>query len=98
MVGWHHRLNGHEFEQAPGDGEGQGGLACCSLRSAKESDTTEQPNNNKYLETLPHFCVYKCPVAVCLLTTGLGLSAASCPPFNGWILPFHVIASLERYF
>ena len=30
MVGWHHWLNGHEFEQAPGDGEGQGGLACCS--------------------------------------------------------------------
>ena len=30
MVGWHHRLNGHEFEQTPGDGEGQGSLACCS--------------------------------------------------------------------
>ena len=30
MVGWHHQLNGHEFEQAPGDDEGQGGLACCS--------------------------------------------------------------------
>ena len=30
MVGWHHQLNGHEFEQAPGDGEGQGSLACCS--------------------------------------------------------------------
>ena len=30
IVGWHHRLNGHEFEQAPGDGEGQGSLACCS--------------------------------------------------------------------
>ena len=30
MVGWHHRLDGHEFEQAPGDGDGQGGLACCS--------------------------------------------------------------------
>ena len=30
MVGWHHRLNGHEFERAPGDAEGQGGLACCS--------------------------------------------------------------------
>ena len=30
MVGWHHRLNGHEFEQIPGDGEGQGSLVCCS--------------------------------------------------------------------
>ena len=41
MVGWHHRLNGHEFEQAPGDGEGQGSLACCSPWGSKESDATE---------------------------------------------------------
>ena len=46
MVGWHHRLNGHEFEQAPGDGKGQGRLACCSPRGHKESDTTGQLNNN----------------------------------------------------
>ena len=45
MVGWHHRLNGHEFEQAPGDGEGQGGLACCCPRSYKELDTSERLNN-----------------------------------------------------
>ena len=44
VVGWHHRLNGHEFEQAPGVGDGQGGLACCSPWSRKESDTTEQLN------------------------------------------------------
>ena len=42
MVGWHHRLNGHEFEQTPGDGEGQGSLACCSPWGRKELDTTEQ--------------------------------------------------------
>ena len=47
MVGWHHQLNGHEFEQTPGDSEGQGGLACCSSWGCKESDTTEQLNNNK---------------------------------------------------
>ena len=47
MVGWHHRLNGHEFEQAPGAGDGQGGLACCSSWGHKESDTTQQLNNNK---------------------------------------------------
>ena len=41
MVGWHHLLNGHEFEQAPGVGEGQGSLACCSPWGHKESDTTE---------------------------------------------------------
>ena len=45
MVGWHHQLNGHEFEQALGDGEGQGGLACCSPWGHKESDTTEGLNN-----------------------------------------------------
>ena len=41
MVGWHHRLNGQEFEQALGDGEGHGSLECCSPRSGEESDTTE---------------------------------------------------------
>ena len=44
-VGWHHRLNGHEFEQTLGDGEGQGSLVCCSPWGGKESDTTERLNN-----------------------------------------------------
>ena len=47
MVGWHHQLNGHEFEQALGDGEGQGSPACSSLWGCKESETTEQLNNNR---------------------------------------------------
>ena len=46
MVGWHHWLNGHEFEQTPGDVEGQGSLACCSPWGGKESDMTEQMNEN----------------------------------------------------
>ena len=46
MVGSHHQLNGHEFEQTPEDGEGQGSLVCCSSWGFKESDTTEQLNNN----------------------------------------------------
>ena len=46
MVGWHHLLNGHEFEQALGDGEGQESLVCCSPQGHKELDTTEQLNNN----------------------------------------------------
>ena len=46
MVGWHHRLSGHESEQTPGDGEGLGSLVCCSPWRRKESDTTEQLNNN----------------------------------------------------
>ena len=44
MDGWHHRLDGHEFEQAPGDGEGQESLACCSPRGQKISDMTERLN------------------------------------------------------
>ena len=40
IVGWHCRLDGHEFEKAPGVGDGQGGLACCSPWGGKESDTT----------------------------------------------------------
>ena len=44
MVGWHHRRYGHEFEQTPGDGEGQGRLACCSPRDHTEADTNEQLN------------------------------------------------------
>ena len=45
MVGWHSRLNGHESEQALGDGEGQGSLACFSPWGRKESGMTEQLNN-----------------------------------------------------
>ena len=44
MVGWHHRLNGHEFEQALGVGDGQGSLVCCSPWGHKELDTTERLN------------------------------------------------------
>ena len=48
-VGWHHQLNGHEFEQALGDDEVQGSLVCCSSWGHKELDTAEQLNNNNYL-------------------------------------------------
>ena len=44
MVGWHHQLNGHEFEQALGVGDGQGGLVCCGPSGCKEVDTTERLN------------------------------------------------------
>ena len=44
MVGWHHQLYGHEFEQAPGVGDGQGSLACGSPLDRKESSTTERLN------------------------------------------------------
>ena len=48
MVGWHHQLNGHEFEQALGDNEGHGSLVCCSPWGHKVLDVTEQLNNNNY--------------------------------------------------
>ena len=44
MAGWHHPLDGHEFEQAPGVGDGQGSLACCGPWGRKELDTTERLN------------------------------------------------------
>jgi len=44
MVGWHHPLDGHEFEKAPGVGDGQGSLACYSLWGHKEADTTKRLN------------------------------------------------------
>ena len=46
IVGWHHRSNGHEFEQTPGDSEGWRSLVCYSPWGCKESDMTEQLNNN----------------------------------------------------
>ena len=53
MFGWHHRLNGHEFEQALGDGEGQGGLAWCSPWGNKELGMTEQLNNKQWYVWYP---------------------------------------------
>ena len=53
-VGWHHRLNGHEFQQALGDSEGRGSLACCSPWGHKELDKTYRPNKDNYLLCLTH--------------------------------------------
>ena len=58
MVGWHQQLDGHEFEQAPGVGDGQGSLACCSPWGTKESDITELNWPQYKGNTLVYFCVY----------------------------------------
>ena len=58
MVGWHHWLNGHEFEQALGDGDRQGSLACCSPWGCKDLAITEQLNNKKYIYSLIPQCFY----------------------------------------
>ena len=57
MVGWHHQLDGREFEQALGGGEGQGSLACCSSWGHRESDTTEQLNK----KNVAYMSLYVCP-------------------------------------
>ena len=54
MVGWYHQLEGHKFEQTPGDSEGQGSLVCCSPWGHEESDTTERLNNEFFLRTTHH--------------------------------------------
>ena len=53
MAGWHHRLNGRESEWTLGDGDGQGGLACCDSWGCKESDTTERLNWTEWIQNLP---------------------------------------------
>ena len=60
MIGWHHRVYGHEFEQAPEVGVEQGILACCSPWGCKELDMTEQSKNNKYVH-IHRFCRCKQP-------------------------------------
>ena len=61
MAGWHHRLDGHEFEQTAGDGDGQGGLACYCPWGHKESDRTERLNRTdlsvRHTST-PHMVIY----------------------------------------
>ena len=54
MVGWHHQLNGHEFENALGDSEGQGSLECCSPWGHKELDTSEQLNTTNMVGPQKH--------------------------------------------
>ena len=58
MVGWHYQLDGHEFEQAPVDSEGQGSLVCYSPWGRKELDATERLNNNKLDTKSPGFFFY----------------------------------------
>ena len=57
-AGWHHWLNGHEFEWAPGVGDGQGGLACCDSWGRKESDTTERLIWSEECDTLLTVCFW----------------------------------------
>ena len=82
MVGWHHPLNGHEFEQAPEDGEGQGSLACCSPRGGRESDRSEQLNSNNFGL---HLVFAACGPSVFAVNKGL-LSLAVYRILTAWVL------------
>ena len=67
MVGWHHWLSGHEFEQTLGDGEGQGSLECCSPWCCKDSDMTELLNNNNNNGHRPTTTIHLlCPNLLCV--------------------------------
>ena len=57
MFGWHHRLDGHEFQPAPGVGDGQGSLKCCSPLGCKASDTTVQLNRTELISS-----THRCPL------------------------------------
>ena len=90
MVGWHHRLNGHEFEQTPGDGDGQGTLVCCSPWGRKELGITEQLNNNSK-EPCRIYCV-QVPVAADRMRaweTGPQARSESLPAFINKVLLTH---------
>ena len=64
MVGWHHQLNGLEFEKAQGDGEGQGSLVCCSPWGRRKSDRPERRNSSTWKKE--HHCVCVCSARVCV--------------------------------
>ena len=89
MAGWHHQLNGHEFEQTLGDRDGQGSLACCSPWGHKESDTTEQLNSNILTSVLANWTISKL-----LLDVLVPVAAVT----NYWILRTWWLNATEVYY
>ena len=83
MVGWHHRLNGHEFGWTLGVGDGQGGLACCSSWNCKESDTTEWLN---WTELIAHGTLLK---VMCRPGWERGLGENGYMYMYGWVPSLH---------
>ena len=90
MVGWHHRLNGHEFEHTLGVGEGQGSLACCSPWDCKESDVTQRLNNN---EKDLHF--FKTEIVTFSMVVDFLLSHSSLLRKIGWTRNLIIIDSFS---
>ena len=88
MVGWHHRLDGHEFEQTPGDREEQGNLVCCSC---KELDMTEQLSNNNNIEYSKDFWFLRRTIPH--LEVSFNLVRSSLNKFKLFFNPFKVLVS-----
>ena len=87
MVRQHHQLNGHEFEQIPGDSEGQGRLECCSPWGCKELDTIKQMNNNKHFFDSPDYAPLHEPMKLLsivqlFVTHGLQHAMLPCPSLS----------------
>ena len=89
LVGWHHQLDGHELEQAPGVGDGQWRLACCSSWGHKESETTELLIQGPHLSS--RALVTLSSKGCCLSYKALCLKS----PFPTWCLPTHLLRSLR---
>jgi len=97
MVGWHHRLDGHEFEQAPGVGDGQGGLVRCSPWGRKESDTTERLNCNCVVHSKMNrtYCIAQ-ETAQCYVAAWMGVEfGAEWIHVYGWLSPLAVHLKLS---
>jgi len=90
-VGWHHRLNGHEFGWTPGVGDGQGGLVCCSSWNRKELDTTERLNWTKHIfDNCFSYSLYDSRIDVfiiswCLLWSLVQSKLNSCLRSHEWL-------------
>ena len=93
MVGWHHRLNGHEFEQTPGDNERQGSLACCSPWGRRVGHDLQLNNSNNCscMHRLQHYMDYDITYEV-YVDTLLMLSIAFSSEYskNSWVLSYNV--------
>ena len=81
MAGWHHGLDGHESEWAPGDGDGQGGLACCDSWGRKELDTTECLN---WTELVAHSNLNKYKHQKMMSTMVMMMTSSGHHPKNLW--------------
>ena len=71
MVGWHHQLNGYEFESTLGIGDGQGGLSCCSPWGHKELDATEQLNSTELNIPFPELITFYLSIIYCVALSKL---------------------------